>query len=717
MDASKSSFLIEWKEKMTQVIRFKFPPDKISDKEISVYLDQVITKNLNDRKVLLVNNYTNKVSRASILQMIELIRNNGLICAGGGCLFLPHGVKRNLLIDFILYIMDGRGNAKKQRKKFPKGSKEWSDWDLVQLAFKLIINSLYGCMGYPGFTMFNIFLAEAITNQGRHIITSAVNAIEGFLGDNMLFENSSEVFHVIRTIDAEFKKKTPGYITDTAKDMFRSEIDFDKLPDMCTDRFLKHCIFAYNQSFIDTLRSMFSQMSSDELLMMYFKNNFMEFSRLWFIKEKIRLLLLETGPLLFCEDEDYRKRDKNGDIIQDSVPILNELWELYDFFVHYNYPIFDRLQKAMYLDKSKSLYTDTDSVFISLDQVVQYVFHEVFTSPEDANMSADDLRFTAANFTLSIANRMISAAMATLCRSINVGPEFTKLLKMKNEFFFSRIMFSDVKKRYVSLSLLQEGQLLYDDSKFGSYEEAKAAGKPGLPEIKGFDFKKAGTKQYVRDFCTNLCLDEILYPEKINPVRIFKKVLALKAEMESSIMHGNMSFFKQANVKKPEYYKNPFSTQGVCAVTLWNALMPDKALDFPTDINVIPIKEMTWPRGKVITGPEDADGSRPIRSTAKGPEHQKNIAAYAAKFPEAYNRLHANLYMSENSLIQHMTLTSIAIPKNLDYELPDFITYLFDTESVINDTISLILPLMKSVGIKSFQVSADVEYMSNMVEL
>lgn len=708
MNINDSTYLLEWKTKMSQVIRLRYPPEKISDQAISVYLDDKITETLNDRGVLLVNNYTGNVAKSTILKMIELIRNNNLVCAGGGCLFLPHGVKRNLLIDFILYIMDGRGNAKKQRKKFPKGSKEWSDWDLVQLAFKLIINSLYGCMGYPGFTMFNIFLAEAITNQGRHIITSAVNAIENFLGDNMLYENAGEVYHVIRTIDEEFHKKTPGHLTDYSMKMFANEIDIDNLPEMCTQRFLKHCIFGYTPEFISDLRAIFSRMNNDELLMMYFKNNFMEFSRLSFIKSKTRELLLMQGPLIFCEDYCYK---------EECLPILNELWELYDFFVHYNYPVFDRIQKAMYLDKTKSLYTDTDSVFISLDEVVQYVCHEVFTSPEDAHMSADDLRFTGANFALSIANRMISSAMGTLCKSINVNPEFTKLLKMKNEFFFSRIMFTDVRKRYVSLSLLQEGQLLYDDDKYASYEDARAAGKPGLPEIKGFDFKKAGTKQYVRDFCTNLCLDEIMYPEKISPVRIFKKVLALKAEMIESIRHGNMQFFKQANVKKPEYYKNPFSTQGVCAVMMWNALMPDKALEFPTDINIIPIKEMTWPKGKVIRGPEDDKGMAPIRSTAKGPEHQRNIHEYMEKYPEGYQLLHSNLYMSQNPLIAHMNLTSIAIPKNIDYELPDYVTYLFDTDSVINDTMALILPLLKSIGIKSFQVSADVEYMSNMVDL
>lgn len=688
MDIKSSSYLKEWKEKVSQVIRMQYSEDEISDKKLEKYLDGVIEENLKNHRVLLVNNYTNKVSRSTVLDLIELIRRNNLICAGGGCLFLPHGVKRNILIEFIQYIMKGRKDAKKERSKYEKGTDMWDETDRMQLAFKLIINSLYGCMGYPGFIMFNIFLAESITNQGRHIITSAINAIENFLGDSMMFENESEVFNVIYNIDKEFYAKTKGHLTDEALEKF--DIDFDKLPEMTTKRFLKHCIFNYGPEFIDTLSNIFNKMSTDELLMMYYKNNFMEFSRLPFMKDKIKALILMNGKLSFCEDYCYKD--------EECVRLLENIWSFYEFFVLYDYPIFDRIQKAMYLDKSRSLYTDTDSVFISLNEVVEFIENEVFSSHIEADMSEQDLTFTAANFTLSIANRMIDKAMQSLCASSNIVPEFAKLLNMKNEFFFSRIMFQDVKKRYISLAMLQEGQLLGN-------------GK-GLPEIKGFDFIKAGTKPFVRDYYTKLCLEEILYAEEIKPQRIFKRVLKLKQMMEDTIKDGNMEFFKQANVKRPEYYKNPYSTQGVCAIMLWNVLCPDKALEFPIDVNIVPIKELTYPKP-----PKKSDSSPTNRVVNKMPTDHKNIAKFKEKYPEAYERLFKAFYMNENALIRHMNLSSIAIPKNIDYKLPEYVQYLMDIDSVINDTMGLILPITKCVGINSFQVTSTTEYMSNMISL
>lgn len=709
MDLKKSTYLAEWKEKMTEVIRLHYNKDQIGDRRVEEYLDQVIEDSLNDRRLILVNNYNSKISRVTILQLIELIRNNRLICSGGGCLFLPHGQKRNLLIEFILYIMNQRKEAKKRRKQYPKGSDEWYEADRTQLAMKLTINSLYGCLGYPGFIMFNIFLAEAITNQGRHIITSAINAIENFLGDSMMFENPAEIYHVINTIDREYRALTHG-ISDEAIGMIGRNIDLSNLTSRCVDRFLKHCIFVYEESLVNSLKRIFSRMPTGELLLMYFKNNLMEFSRMDFMKEKIRLLVLMNGPLHFCEDDSFGRGTTEEEIRESRVRILgllNDIWKMYNLFVHYNHPIFDRLQKAMYLDKTRSLYTDTDSVFVSLDEFTRFIKNEVFSSPEAANMSEDDLNFTGANIALAIVNRMIDAAMKTLCYSLNITPDYAKLLAMKNEFFFSRIMFADKKKRYVSLAMLQEGQKLYD----------LETGEPGLPEIKGFEFIKSGTKPFVRDFYTKLCMDEILKPKEIDPTRIFKKFLGFKELMEKEIANGNTEFFKQANVKKPEHYKNPYSVQGVTATMLWNALMPEKQLELPIDINIIPIKPLTWAAPAISKTGATVNGMTAARAMKPPVESNKRIAWYKEEYPEAYDRLYRTIYCNSNPAIQHMNMSSIAVPKNPDYEIPEFIKALYDIESVINQAMGLGIPLLRSVGIQSFQVSTSVEHASNLVSL
>lgn len=685
-----STYLQEWKDEMTRTIRLKYSKEKLSDKDLERYLDNKIIKAKEPPMVLIVNNYTHKMSRINILDLIDLIRRNNLICTGGGCIFLPHNVKRNILIDFIQYIMAGRKAAKKKRSKFDKGTDEWEEADREQLAFKLIINSLYGCMGYPGFILFNIFIAEAITNQGRQIITSAINCIENFMGDSMLLENPIELYHFIHTLDVDFQKSTGGEYLEGAFEMLRGDLDINRLPETVSNRFLSKCTFTVSNETQSNIRSIFAQMNQDELLYMYYKNNLLEFSRLPFMKAKIKSLIIDNGPLQFCEDYSYKDdscRNKIAEIIK-----------FYEYFVNYNHPIYDRVRKAMYYDKTNSLYTDTDSVFISLNEMVQYMLKELFKSPEESGQNHRDLRFTSANITLSIVNRMIDLTMKKLCYSCNITEEYAKLLAMKNEFFFSRIMFSNVKKRYISLAMLQEGQIL--------------GGGEGLPEIKGYDFIKAGTKPFIRDYYTKICLEDILYPENVNPVKIFKKISDFRTLMNDMIKNGSMELFKQANVKRVEYYKNPYSTQGVVATILWNTLCPDKAVELPSDTNIAPIKSLQYPKP-----PKPKEGSPINRSIEKSPLEYKNIKWYAEKHPEAYKRLCKGIYLNQDSAIRHMNLSSIAIPKNLDYKLPDYVVDLLDSESVINTALNLILPIMKCIGINSYKVNTNTEYMSNMVEI
>jgi hypothetical protein len=585
--------------------------------------------------------------------------------------------------------MAGRKSAKKKRDLFDKGTSEWDGADREQLAFKLIINSLYGCMGYPGFILYNIFIAEAITNQGRQIITSAINAIENFLADAMWLENPTEIYHVIRTNHEEFMNKV-GRLSDTAREMFRPNISFDELPELVTKRYISKCTFTMSSAFRNSIFRIFKGMSTDELIYMYYKNNSMEFMNLPVIKTKLKKLIQDNGLLAFCTPESY-KDDGCRELIQDVI-------ELFEFFVLYDHPIYDRVRKAMYYDKYSSLYTDTDSVFISLDKVIRFIRDKVFDTVEESGQSPSDLRFTSANITLTILNNIIDHAMKTLCYSANIPKEQAKALAMKNEFFFPRIVFPNIKKRYIALGLLQEGKLL--------------GGGKGLAEIKGFDFIKATTKPFVKDYYTKICLEDILYPEKIDPIKVFNKIMALKTLMENTIDKGNMEFFKQANVKHPMHYKNPYSTQGVIAITLWNTLCPEHLLEFPTDVNIAPIKELTYPKP-----PKPKDGAPINRSITKSPLEYKNINWFAEKHPEAFSRLQKAIYLNDNVLIRHATLTSIAIPKNLDYELPAYVKDLIDTTSIINNTLNLFLPVMKCIGLSSYQVNSNSELISNMVAI
>lgn len=665
----------KWKCEMRKLLKMKYG-NKYTKTEIDSKLDIIIDKNLKNPNVSVFNNYSNTSVRTNLLDLTDSIEQNQLIITGGGCLFMPHGTKPNILIDFILEIMKRRKDAKKMRKNFDKGSDGWLKWDIAQLLNKLVINSLYGCMGYPGFLLYNVFTAEAITAQGRHIITTAINMVEGFLGAAFFFVDENELNHYLYTVHEEYKRY--GNLDVSSFGVT------DYLP-LAYDKLIDKSKFTMNEKQKNRLLEMLSNKPQGELALLYYKNNLLEFSKLDVIKSKFKYIIENNGLLSFCEmellkDDEMRK-------------VTKEIWDLYEVFVLYNYPVNDRIRKAMYLPKTKALYTDTDSVFVSVSHLVEYVKNEVLHG-NNPMASDNDLTFTSVNLMLIFINIAIDRALKTLCSSTNIEPEWAAKLGMKNEFYLKRILFVEKKKRYISLSVLQEGQLL--------------GGGKGKPEIKGFEFIKSNTKPYLRDFYTKMATEEILESENINPNRIFRKMAQLKSDIEYGMSHGDSKFYKQSKVKTPENYKNPFSTQGITAVMLWNAICPNNQIELPADVNIVPIKSLKMDKPK---------RESPTEVIHDDPFKNKNIAELEHKYPEVYQRIYNQIYSNTNPLIRYMSISSIALPKNTDINIPQYVFDLINYDEIVTTSIQLFLPVMESLGIHSIPTTANTSHMTNIIPL
>ena len=673
---SEHHVITEWKTEMTKLLKMKYG-DKFTKSEINDKLDKIIKKDLKNQNVTVFNNYTNTAVRTNILDLTDSIEANHLIITGGGCLFLPHGTKPNILIDFILEIMKRRKDAKKMRKNFEKGSDGWLKWDIAQLLNKLVINSLYGCMGYPGFLLYNVFTAEAITSEGRFIITTAINCIEAFLGNAFYFVDESELTHYIYTIHAEYKKY--GEL-----DVSKFGIN-DYLP-LVYDRLIEKSKFTMTDKMKENLLDMLTGKPQGELALLYYKNNLLEFSKLDFVKAKFKYIIENNGLLSFCE-MDLLKNDE-------MRQVTKSIWDLYEVFVLYNYPINDKIRKAMYLPKTRALYTDTDSVFVSVCHLVDYIKNDVLHG-NNPMASDNDLTFTSVNLMLIFINIAVDRYLKTLCYSTNIEPEYAEKLGMKNEFYLKRILFVEKKKRYISLSILQEGHV------FG-----KGRGKP---EIKGFEFIKSNVKPYLRDFYTQLATDEILEADEISPSRIFKKMAQLKSDIEYGMSHGDSKFYKQAKVKTPDNYKNPFSTQGITAVMLWNAICPTMAIELPADVNIVPIKSLRLPKPPERTKPTEVVQLDPFKN--------KNIEELADKYPDVYQRLYNEIYTNVNPQIRYLNLYSITLTKNSNITIPQYVFDLINYDDIVTNSIQLFLPVMESLGIRSVPTTSNTNHMTNIIQL
>ena len=87
------------------------------------------------------------------------------------------------------------------------------------------------------------------------------------------------------------------------------------------------------------------------------------------------------------------------------------------------------------------------------------------------------------------------------------------------------------------------------------------------------------------------------------------------------------------------------------------------------------------------------------------------------KYPDVYARLERDIYNNPNELIRNMGLTSIAKPKNNEIPLPEWFDFLLDPEKVIQDSLNLISPILKSLGLNGLKTNASTEYMTNIIDL
>lgn len=667
-------FITQWKDEMKRRLKLRFRDKKLSDKKIEEYLDKTVHAYMVNPKVEVVNNYRNKTVKTDLLSLIDVIHDNDLIIGGGGSLFVQHGTpgKENYMYPYIVEKQGLRGKYKAKRKASDENSAEYVYYDNLQLATKIIINGLYGIHGYEGFILYNRFLAESITNIGRQIICTAVMSFENFLSGSIQYNTEEEIYQYITNICSEFDKRIDY-----------SVFQVSDLDEKIMEKIIKLCAFNPSKKFIAHIQEMISRMKYGEKILMYYKNNLFEFSKVPFIYEKLKYICQNLKELKIPEYEPIRKQSPE---IEDMI---HEVWAFYETFVLYDYPIYDRVRKAMFTDRKNILYVDTDSNFIGLNEWVTFIKQDVlegkYTQPEK------EMDFIAVNLAALFLAEVIDRGLHTLCKHMGTHKEHADRLKMKNEFYLSRILFTrGSKKRYISISVLQEGKLLNKGN--------------GKIDIKGFDFKKAVTKEHIRNIYSSICENDILRVENIDVEEIFLKVMNLKKEIEESLLRGESKFFKQANVQILEHYKQPWSEQGIKGVQLWNTLCPEYAMELPTDCDIVPIHEITGPK-------YDVKRRKQIWPT------EKFAMEFYDKFPDAYNRLERGIYNNENQEIREMGLTCLAKPKNDEIPLPEWFGFLLDYDKVVQDDLKLISPILQALGLNPIQTNSKTEYITDIIDL
>ena len=183
-------------------------------------------------------------------------------------------------------------------------------------------------------------------------------------------------------------------------------------------------------------------------------------------------------------------------------------------------------------------------------------------------LEAEDMKFLSVNILAYMITQMLSELLAYYCKTCNVLDRMAGKINMKNELYFPKILLSKVKKRYIAQIRLREGKVI----------------DPPKPEIKGHDFKKAGTSEKTEAALKDIIQNCILVPE-VNPVDVSgmnSKLFQFENEIRESLKNGERNFLTRMNCKQPIAYdeKTRMSQGAVLGVLLWDTLNPDNVITF-----------------------------------------------------------------------------------------------------------------------------------------
>lgn len=678
-----------WVQQASEVLRTAHPDwdEDVLDKT----LHKIYTIKVKDPKCTLVNNYRNVSMRTTLTMVISLIINQNLILGGDGCVFVQHAERLSLLAEWIADLMKERKALKNQRDTFDKGTTEWLMFDLAQNNKKIMLNSLYGILGYMKFHLFNVNLAQATTAMGQAIISTATCHFENFISDNIKFVNTTEVALYIMNIMHDYE-----YLSDDDRKLF------SRVPPVTSkqvaDRLANKLGFEMNAADAVLISRLIAAADDDCLKLLYYKNNLVEFLNIAFCKS-INTELLNSIEIL-----------RNGDIDtfdfmgeewcdtkarSDSKSILLEVIRMLKVFVLYKHQIFDRVRRTRYTTKSAVLYIDTDSNFISVVKYINYAY-----SLDNAVVSnEEEFTFKAMNLFTMILTYSIAQAFESFTEARQITPEWGKKLAMKNELYWPIIVFGTAKKRYFGRILLQEGKYIngIDNQRY----------------VAGFDFKKAGTKETVRKKCHEIIDTQILLTPEIDLRNILRTVRQYEAEIKVMLQEGDNSLYKQLTVQPAARYKAPLSNQGYKAVHLWNAFTPKDEMAFPAEVDLIPVTLDTgMSKKKYLMMRDDPEAF----FNSKESEAAVPFRNLYYNHREIFDNYYRNILRSSNEYEWTMSITCIAKPRDMN-KLPSWLKDIINSSKIITDVINLINPIIDPLGPKIQKTSSTTQHYTNIVDI
>jgi len=543
-----NAFYQLYEDQMIATLKIKYP--NLNEKALRKTLKNKFEKNFNDKIITLYNSFTGKMSECSLFKLMnsyfDLENPNRPILTGNGCFYKQHHLVKNFMIDLIDDLLNERKVLKKLMLDYENTCKELSrKYDVDQSLVK--VNSIFGVFGEGSSYFYDDNCGESITYTGAIMSTTAIVSFEAMMANNLYINDINDFyFYINRTLTEQNDLNILKFLDDDSIINLKTVVSY----------FYKKI---HNKSENDKkrIKEFLMNLSKEDLLRVYYKNNLIEFLE----NSKITVKLFKK----MCDDTiTSKKKDKLYNILKNFIYLTNY------FIPSRQYIIEEKKRQAV-------IVCDTDSNFIYMDNLYKYFIRKFNYENNDK---------TVVNIITKLAeilDNFISKVFKEICTNMNVNEKYHHRIHMKNEFIFSRVMLTDSKRNYATRTLSKEGVLL---------------DKPKI-DIKGLQIKKVSTVKTVRDKFKSI-LKVLLESPELNLMDVYKGFEELEKDILKSLKLGEIDYLVPSNLSDTTSYKKPYTIAAIKGMLFWNALNPYDVINPPTNVRLLNITKNPKLTAKLI---------------------------------------------------------------------------------------------------------------------
>lgn len=514
--------------------------------------------------------------RMTLYQAIDELEQSNDIISAAGTIVSQH---EEDLSPFVNMIAQWKMERKTQKKKMFQAKDAGDEvgaryYDKTQKNLKSNkMNALYGILALVSSAFFNEYVPPAVTCSGRQLISNTAMMFESVLGNNLKFLSMGECISWIDHV-CEYHK------LDRVDD-FIIRPDLEMVVNRVISSFMN-----WQGDEYDYLKKYIQSLDRDQLTFIYYANNLVEFTSAHVEVTRLIREIYEKLPkdlnIMDPNESLFRKYGGEGEMNSSKwrkllgkylfldpyhppAAIETDLKAYRDHVLKYIYVPFMQMSVVARLNKQtrKSVAViDTDSNMIYTEKFTEFC-RGIFSNMDVGIRSERLNEIISMMIIANICSPIILNMLKTVYSARRISQEYIDKVVLKNEWYYMTMLTSLVKKRYGGLPMIQEGLVL-----------------PKIkPDIKGFDFKKAGIPKEIQDRMIGILVDRILMAGEVDPNMVLQDIHNMEKEIEESILRGETSYWRLSTFKDASAYQHPERIQSWKGGMLWNQLYPDEAIE------------------------------------------------------------------------------------------------------------------------------------------